>query len=175
MQMQPTEVERMFLQYRPMARHIAGRFARRKDLPFEEMVDEAESGLGFRLAMYGDEYLTSPSCSESSFCYRSIYWMLQQSRRYEHHIPFSTVQEEVKEEWEHKPGWLTTFLRGLGDEARELVNIVIQAPQEIAADVTTATRARGRHAIRNYLRDVMGWPEEKIDRAWAEVRSCLDG
>lgn len=71
-----------------------------------------------------------------------------------------------------KTHWYDNFVRDLSEDARIIITTIFNAPAEIAEDICVAHRGKARHAIRREM-EQRGWPEERVENAWMEIRSCL--
>lgn len=166
-----TENERLLNQYQRMAWKIAHKIHRRfRHYSREELLLEAEDAI--ILAGARGDYDPAKG-AESTWMYNSIYW---------HMMDYVKAGRKVREvcETDHgsipdrpsRTSRLGNILRDLGAEARELIDTIIMAPADIAEDVSTATKSRGREAVRNYLME-HGWSSQKLNRAWAEAREAV--
>lgn len=164
------EQARVFEDHKPMVKAIARRLSDSPDT-FDELVCIGEGELALAICgFYGAERLTT-GCSLRSGLYRAIRWgMLDYLRKRQLTVDVAEVDRQG-----HKSriSWLTRLLADLTEEAKIVVHLILNAPAEIAEEVSVMTRARGRDAVRQYLCQEMGWPTDKVDIVWAEIRACL--
>ncbi len=178
--------EELFPKYKPMATALAKAFSKKYRVPFGDLLDEAQGALGLACCTWGrwrtDKSFPHPGCKLTTWMYHSIYWRLlthcTRERPRNSMVPLSVVTGEDTEVREHpnllsRRTWRDRVLRDLSEDARDLVYIIICAPSEIAEDVATATCARGRAAVREYVLRWWGWPLHKLNSVWDEVRNAL--
>ena len=87
---------------------------------------------------------------------------------------FRAVQDEQKGD---DPEQITAFLRSLmmlSDEAKKVVNLVLDLPDELVEFVRTKERDRdlSKNDIREYLR-FYGWSYPSISRVFAEIKNFV--
>jgi hypothetical protein len=159
-----TEGERRYEQYHRMAWKLAHKIHRRfRHYSREELLTEAESAI-----ILAKGYDPNKG-AESTWMHNTIYW---------HLLDYVKAGRQVRMVCETdygetpnlpaRPNRLMNILQDLGQEARELIEVIITAPADIADDVSTATKGRGRIAVREYLLK-QGWSPQKLNRAWAEA------
>ena len=162
----------MFQQYKPMAYKLGAQFAKRFGKSTNEMQDEALSILGDNIADWQNHFDPSRA-SRTTWIYRRLYWhLLNYCTR--NGRPMASIEAATEKGFdvEARPDLITTLAQNLGEEAMELVRLIIESPHEIAEDLSATTCRRARGAVRKYLLN-RGWPETCIHRVWQEVRECL--
>lgn len=168
------QVAEKFEKYRRMACSIAIGIAAKHNLSPDELVDEALSILGLALT---DHWVCYADAGESTWVYKNVYWpLLTYATRTRHKsIPFSSFETDDETfDAPSKPTPIQNLIRHLGDEAKVMVDVIVNAPIEIAEDVTSISRRRARKAIVNYLASTEGWHGFQIRAAWDEVKAALE-
>lgn len=189
--------EAEFLLYRDLARSLAGKFSRQYHKAYVDLVEVAEYALC--LELFGRRgFDKKAGTKKSTWLYTVIYFHLTQvctrglhpCPRYEGsmqvHIrewvpetPFSclSTDDQSSIDPEEKSNMVTELLSELSAEARALVQIVLQAPGDLANVITSRDSQRAlrmtREAIRVHLIDEFDWTTEMVDRAWAEVEHAM--
>lgn len=163
--------QKMFESYRRVAGNTALRFARKYGFPVAELEDEAMSIVGLVLAEWEGSGVEvrkpyfwlyhNLEWSLSTYCLKRM--KARQRARGSDKLDKSTA----------RTGWLEGLMRDLGEDARALVETILQAPTEIAADLAPRTRRRGRAAIHRYMEEKQGWSPTRIATAWQEVEVAL--
>jgi len=170
----PARQAQKFHKYIGLARHIAVRLAHKHGLPLDDVVAEAESLLAVLLC---DKWVCDTGrSSESHWIYQKLYWAILDycTRKRPRYFTFSEVStDEYPFDAASNPSILTRLRRELGDDAKEIVRIILNAPIEIADDVRASCPARARKAIQRHVRAVWGWRPHRIDKAWREVAACI--
>lgn len=84
-------------------------------------------------------------------------------------VPMETLTEKQQQQW------LVDFLDSLTEEARMVVQLVLDPPRDIIhclIEKGDATPARWRSAIKEFLSD-MGWTREQVTKTFSEIRKAL--
>lgn len=174
--------EKLFKRYEKVVCAAARGVAHSTGKSHQEMAEEAISRLGEVSMNWPAFYDPTQGASGTTWLTIKIRSYLRdfcrkQLRRREVEIPDSN-NFEINEHW------LPRMWRELGDEARVLLQIVLDAPPDIANTFRGIQNdpIRARMALMDHLRTsvpspanptVMGWSDAEIDRAWSEVQSCL--
>jgi hypothetical protein len=188
--MTDTEKVKIYNQYLPMVYRMAGRFSRVYGMPFQDMVDEGQSILG-RLAATWDsgKFPFDPAkANATSWVYRNLFWDLTTlcSRACKNRaIPFSSLEREDRPiDLPSKSSWMDNLLREVGEDAKILLQTILDAPAEITEDVfgvlrgkdSTPYRSRRVDKAWDVLQSYLvscGWEPNRIDAAWHEVEVSL--
>ena len=195
------ELADRFRRYLPLAMKIAHKAHRNFNIPLQDAIGMCESNLAWIVSVwYSDNrsWAYTPKekggCSEMTWIWRGLNQaMLDYVRRDLARHPAKRFSELNKDE-ESKVNlpdthrhWLDTFLRDLGDDAREVVQIIVNAPAEILSELYNMPRrvdkveqisgrkcgsGRAAKAVQAYLGQ-QGWDEGRIGKAWAEVGEAL--
>lgn len=165
-------------QYTPLAYRHAAKFAATYKIPFNDVADEAISGLGL-IAMAWNES-GDPSCSpdgRTTWVYQKLYWHLLTfcTRKQPRERCFTSVtkDEDVQIDAPAKTGWFEGLLHTLGDDARDIVEIIVNAPAELAEEIRPRKPAKTAKAIQNYVERYFDWEPTRVMNAWAEVEAAL--
>jgi len=176
----------------PLAADIAWKFTRRFGWSFYDMQMESES----LLALICSGWDQPVSCFEyepgrtggrspTAWIYFHLYTEMMTicTRRTKRHATeFSVLtgsDEDAKLHLADKgPGWLARLMSDLSDDARELVQVFISAPDEIANILKESRKVgkRRRKVLVEYLDQLTAlpdWDEQRLTRAWQEVAACL--
>ncbi len=178
--MAPEERLALYLKYKGMIHPLAERFDPFHTQIYWDLVQAAESYLLEQVTRWGTtnedagRYDKKRGAKESTWVYRLLYWtMLDHSRKA---CRVRSREESLTREElliPQKPNWLTALLMDLGDEAKVLVQLVINGPAELVENFHPRRAGIARTALREYLRRKLGWSDTQVELAWAEVQDCL--
>lgn len=160
----------LFHQYRGLVYKIAFKISQKYNRPYHEMVEEGLGALTWELWGRSDHY-DPEKAGRSHWYYQSIYW---------HLVCYCDKLKKVGSMWnidecEHPPyksSWVESLLQELGEEGKELVRIICEAPGELASEIAPRAPVRSRAAVRRYLSSE-NWGEQKIERVWHEVECAI--
>lgn len=171
--------EALYHKYLPLARHLANRFARRYGRRAEELAEEAEDKLTMLVATWDDHYLPKLS-SPCSYIYSRVYYHLLTCcvRPGRAPTPMSHVETTTGRavDAQAHPGRaqrLRSLLGELTDDARLVVEVVLNTPSALAEDLKLSSVRRAQEALRDYLVDYHNWDERRLQKAWSEVAVTL--
>ncbi len=176
--MNPKEMERMFTRYKPVARHLAKKYAARTGKPYYDLIDEAEGLLAEIIADWDGRFHYDPAKSkEVSYLYqilnRKLFDLCFRQGCRTKTKNFSVLEPNAGLfEVPARKNKVQEILSMLGEDARILVTTILMAPGDLARDVDLVHLKWGRVAIRSYFVGLQ-WTPERIDHAWAEVQECL--
>lgn len=180
--MKKAKRDRLFYKYEKMGYKVAKRFSDRFGVPYQPLADESLFILVRYVAEEWDFDFKNHKGSESTWMYQVFYWQLmnvilgksKDFKTNKNEVPFSTLAPDGRiKEPPAREDWLGKLFAEISEEARALVNTVIDAPAEIADVMVPRTCGRAREAVRQYLIDEKDWSNHRLDKAWAEVQSCL--
>lgn len=157
-------------QLQGLPKHIAMKMHLKYGLPLDELIEEARSLLGYHIAR--DRYNSSRGKPMTWF-YTILSFQLRDycTRKRDRMIHFSTEDTEFEPAGKKSP--VQNLLMELGAEAKELVTLILHAPEEIVDDMTFATKGRARKSLQQYLTSTRGWSRPKLETVWAEVEAAL--
>lgn len=72
-----------------------------------------------------------------------------------------------------KTGWLEGILHEVGEEAKAVLNIILDIPDELTSLVSTKRPKSSYKEIQDYLVDVKDWPMEQVRSAFKEIHNAL--
>ena len=164
-------VAEKYMKYEYMACRIAIGLAGRHGVPVAELCDEARSILGLALA---NNWTHDPRMSgEQTWVYQNVYWPLLTYCTRGRPRMSSTEDIPAAAEPAAPPARLANLLRDLSDEARALVECIINAPGDLIEDITRANRRRAKAVVTEHLARAHGLFPFEIDAAWREVEAAL--
>ncbi len=182
--MTQTEMAGIFQRNEHLVKTIATKFAHRYRLPYYEMEEEAFSALTSKITTSWGTY-NPRSGTEKIWAYSSIYWGLKtyirkKMKRNEKFILFTDIKDWIEptapqitnpnEKWIDK---VFKIFFEVSEEARTLVDIIINTPKEIFEETYSGKMFIARTAIKRYLENVLLWNRKKITKTWKEVQNCL--
>jgi hypothetical protein len=167
------QVADLFKRHLPLARFLAARFAKTFNAPLQELIDEAEGILALVCCQWDEDY-DPKRAAPSTWVYRNIYHgLLNLKTRKRHTQSLSTADgQDLLRQMPAKQNWLERLIRDLGEDARAIVQTLLDAPREIAEDLSPRRPKRAAAALRQFL-VAHGWGDDKINNAWQEVSQCL--
>jgi len=159
----------LFQRYHKLVYKIAKNISEKYNRPYHEMVAEGLGALTWEI--WGrDGHFDEKKAGRSHWYYQSIYWHLvcycDKLRK------TTTFDIDHCEHPAFKRSWIEGLLRELGDEGKELVRIICEAPGELAAELAPRAPVRSRAAVRRYLSSE-NWTDHKIERVWHEVECAI--
>jgi len=173
----------LFRRYQRVAMKLAGQFSGKWGRSQSEMVEKAIDALAD--VVVENSYLPSIGTKPVTWFYSKIYWSLHDYCWKKAQSPEVPLRDGFDQEEE--AGWLSVLLKELSEEGKALVNIVCEAPGELAHVLWFLPKKgsvvgpkpmwapkKQRRKLKQYLRDNR-WSEEKIERAWEEVQKCIGG
>ena len=72
-----------------------------------------------------------------------------------------------------KDGWFSSLCQELSEEAKFLATLIVNAPMELAKDITPRRPKKVREALKTYLIDIKDWEEAQFERIWNELDQAL--
>lgn len=172
----------LFNRYRPLAFLLAHKFANRYRIAQGLVEDESLSLLGTVIAQWesGTKAFNPARSCATSWVYRSLTWSLASYCGNEllggHRFAArrKRVGGRALEKLPARTGWFEGIARDLGEDARVLVETIVAAPSEIAADlVPRRWRGRAAGSVKSYMQSKMGWSPARLAAAWNEVELSL--
>ena len=136
---------------------------------FDDLVSEGYLGIMLYVPNYDPE-----KADLSTWVYKSIWGRMKtyctdpKSKR---DIP--TDFSDPIFEAEAEENWLLNFAQDLRDDARTLVQIVIDSPGELAEKIRPRAPGASAKALRYFASSVLGWTPGRINCAWKEIQDCL--
>lgn len=187
----------LFVRYQRMVYSIAKKISVRFNRPYYEVVDEALGHLAGLCGHWLEKYDPKKGAQPQTWIYQCVYWSLWV--HYDRESKAKRVELQEVEEREAPRSWAETVLSEVGDEGRALLTVLFEAPGEVAKVLwsvepqkkvkvegtvvpvevkkprmrTVHARRHGKKAITRYLKKELGWAEERVQRAWAEVEACV--
>jgi hypothetical protein len=170
---------KLFVQYLPMVKKLAWRFAHGNPRHYQELLDLGEHTLGYALTKWAG---SNDRCScggekqinRTSWIYRNLRWGMLSHIRRECKRPTVALPKDGSTKLHSKPtSWIQNLVMELGDDARTVVSLVLMAPAELAEEMEVRTCARARTALRTFLEEKLGWNDNRVETAWEEVAACL--
>lgn len=181
----------LFKQYLPLAYKLAAKFAAAfPRIDAQDIQNEAVS----TLALYTTKWDTNFNPARSGplhYLYFNIYTELQTFclRKQDRAKVFSAFSREGGKndpqpvDWKARAEhWTERLFRNLGEDAKVVVQTILEAPEEIAQDLTRGAR-RGKQqeaalhraglAVMAYLEGTKGWAPHRVEAAWKEVGQAL--
>jgi len=145
----------------------------------EDLASEAMWGL-----VNGSQTYDMESGAQTTWAYNWVYWRLwyychpKEVHRMTKESLYHTSEESLEEErFESRPRWAHALMKDLGEEGKELIRIILSAPEELIDEYRNvkkeASRLRLVRKVRAYLINELDWSNAKVDRAWQEVVTCL--
>ncbi len=170
---------RLFNSFTPMAMSLAAKFAVRYRKDPHEMRDEASSLLGWIIATW-DEHYDADKAMPSTWIHRRLYWGLldycsRNSRDCRGSRKMASLEPLLEDEqWdaEARETFMTRLHKDIGQEAKELVHLLLEAPREVVRDLTSSSDKRIRRAM-GLIQIQLGWSNEALNKTVWEVRQCL--
>lgn len=166
----------VFVEFTPAARSIAHKVAKQYDWDKEELTDRAMQVLADVAMRTRDEH-DPDVASLFTWVYGQIQWKLVnhcqfQKRRWRRH--HGVVVEHDEEPTASRGGLLERLLLELSEEARALVQIVVEVPDELrrAFHYAQSDTQQARASFLQYLQRA-GVDDDTIDSAWTEVQQAL--
>lgn len=160
--------------YEKLGWKMAKRFSERYGVDIEELMSAIYLELLVRQQTCRDEH------DANKWAFQTIYYACldhchKESKFHQRFSPITqeTDGEEVMDTRPQPRDWKADLLRELSEEGRCLVQVVIEAPEEIADELTVSTRGRARRAVQRYLIDELDWNAKQVQQVWAEVQACL--
>lgn len=164
--------ERVFARYEKIACTAARAVARKCNRTHQEMAEEAISHLGEMAADWGNRRVFDPNrgAKPVTWIYSKIYYHLlnmcfHKHRKREVGLPANPVLEA-------RVSWVERVTREMSDEAKALVCIVVEAPEQLMKEFRREP-IHARLCLLKHLQQEQGWADEKIDAVWTEVQECL--
>jgi DNA-directed RNA polymerase specialized sigma24 family protein len=155
-----------------MLERMAARYVYLYGYDFEEVMQEA--CVGFLLAHV--DYNWKKQASFRSWVYTKVSKrLLDYHRKQTKARQLKGKEQEVYDPW--NPFWLFEFLDGLGEDAKTVVQIVLESPQELRY----AIKSKGKYNpkprdIRSAINDVLadiGWTAQRVRDTFTEIRRNL--
>lgn len=154
----------------------AMQLSRRYHIDFEEL--HAEGIWGAWSQLHNWDPKRGCLCT---WIYRTSYhtilnYCLAQKKREQREIPLQTSSPACEDDIfdiQARTSWINSLLLELGEEARMLVSVALEAPEELAEVLRARAPMSSANALREYMIDALDWDEEKVDRTWREVQACL--
>jgi len=187
--------EELFQTYRHVAKQVAMYHSRRFHRPIEETLDHAEfamallvcnergydpargpmeAWLRFKITMHlKDVYTrgTHPHCGnvrEAAYSPERVDTDL---------LEMADGTTELIPPLRRKPntGWITRLLAEVSEEASALLEIILDAPQDLMTELCSphCPQPRRKQNLIEYLINVLDWSEARVTKAVAEVEGCL--
>lgn len=72
-----------------------------------------------------------------------------------------------------KTGWLERVLHEVGEEAKAVLQIIIDMPDDLTSLVTTRRPKSSRQNLKDYLVDVKDWPKDRVEKVFEEIHNAL--
>ncbi|RLF30309.1 MAG: hypothetical protein DRN14_00200 [Thermoplasmata archaeon] len=168
-------MESVWEQYKEMIYNIAWKMAKQHNEDFDELVSEGINGVM--------KYLPRYDSAKSSLCtwvYRSAWdemksYCINPKRKRHVATDFSdlTDDNDLAHQLPSTSSWIGDIMQEIGDEARALVKVVCEAPDELRKEIIRGKQERRAEALKAYMIDVLDWHPEKVNTVWREVSACL--
>lgn len=159
------DVEKMIYK---ISHSMSGRY----HIPFEDVVAQA------RLIFMKEYRNFDPSKARfTTHLYRGLVWQLTDWLQVEYfHRDHHELNEELAGMEDHPRSAVHDIEMLISEEARIIVNLVVQTPEHLHAMVRW-NKAEGskkiQSTIREYLRDELGWESCDVSRCFDEIRTAL--
>lgn len=162
----------LITQFEEMIYKMAWNFSRR----FQEDLDELVALGYFGIACFAKEYDPKKSCL-STHIYRIAWHRMSNHCRNKDRVHHTLIDFQDEERPFDVPAkaefWLTRLCSEISDEAKALIQIVLEAPEELGDTLRTSAPLTSAKALRAYMIDALDWTPEKVDTVWREVELCL--
>lgn len=163
--------DRVWAQYEPMIRKIAGRMAKRyPNIPYDDLVAEGIWGAWSQMGDYD-----STRCCLCTWVYRTAYHKMLDLCLHRVKRSRSVTLYGDKEEITApaKTSFVEKLRAELSEEGRLLLDVVLQAPEELHDALTVRRKVTGRRKLVNYMIDVHDWKPAQVERVFEEIRTAL--
>lgn len=170
----PNEV---WTKYEKMIKKIAHRLSKKYEKPYDEVLSEGILEVFSKLKNWNPKRATL-----CTFIYLEAQGaMLTYCIKPYKEVPIGVYLVDEDENKNHpflrkkyNPNtWIKKLIAELSEEARVLVNTIIESPEELYHAVKPSRPVRSKTALKNYLIDVMDWDSHKFERIFTEVAKCL--
>lgn len=182
----PAHAEEMYKKHKPLAELLGCKYARIYGHGVQDYRGYAISLLGLVIAEWDSEdhpaaAYNESKCSPTSWIYRRLSWGLSDhGRRHDRRQrSFSDMCRQEEGVWSpfdtvaKGPGWGERLLQVLGDDAKDVVRIILSAPAELADDISRMRPPNAGRAVRAHF-FTQGWAVSRIAAAWREVEEALN-
>lgn len=165
--------ERLFVKYEKLALSAARAIAAKYGRSYSELADESLSILA-RLVVEKWDSFDPSKASACTWIYQKVYFNLAN-----HCVAlskhFNREGTPIDAEPPHRGRTrLEALFAEIGEEGRALLNIIVNAPGDLAYSLSPNAPVRSVNAIRRHLRDE-GWDDETTERAWTQLEVSLVG
>lgn len=170
----------LYNRHRPAVLSLAHKMSTSRQ-EFDDLVEEGEYYLAVTASTFPGKW-TPNICSERTWFYRGIRWRMMDVLRDKMKRPApESIQDNVCTDKPPHP-WLHRLLNQLGDEAAQVVELVVCGPVELTEDIGDVISGSGPRvgrenravrALKNYLQKRMGWTDDQVCLAIAEVAKAI--
>lgn len=172
--------EEIWNEYGKMIMQIAHKFKKNYNHTFDELVSEGITHVLEKLHKWNPSkgalstYIrTTAYYAMLELCYHDTRMKLKNQLQ----IPTDIHNDKKTRgylEKEYKPNnWFQNLLSELSEEAKTLVKIVIEAPEELYEVIGITRPVRSKQALKRYMIDVHDWTTREVKETFKEVKSCL--
>lgn len=173
-----TNWDDVWAKYEKMIKKIAyNMHLRYPRFSFEELLAEGIWGAWSHLQPWHSQQWDPSRSKLSTWIYRTAYHrMKNMCMKRQVEFPCSSCSEEEVDrmaEAEQPFSFIEELKKDLSQEASHLVRIILEAPEELAEVVAPRRPKKSEAAVKAYLIDVLDWTRHEVERAWEEVRVCL--
>lgn len=167
----------LFIKYQPLCRKLALKHSRSCGRSFDELLNEAQSGLALLLCRKLKNFDPKKS-KELTWIYSNVNWHLYDYRKREgramregrmaRDLDFDLMEDR-------RNRFLDSALVDMGSDARALVKTFCNPPASISGQVKAKSPEAAKRAVRSFLIHNEGWTGARLNRAWEEVGSYFQG
>jgi len=156
--------ESLYRDHLGIARCLARRFARAYGRSYSDLLEVAEHSLVVTLC---ENRYDPGRCRLSTYLWGRIQSALwSEIKRTKREIPDSDLDR-----LESRDSWLDSLWSEISEEARALVGILLETPEEIAEEFSPRAPVRVRRMAKQYAINHWGWSAGDANQIWEEVRS----
>lgn len=164
--------EEVIKKYQKMVYKIAHSLSRQHGEDFDELVSEGYFAIIKAYPQYNPK-----KAKLSTWLYTCIWNAMKTyciNPKVHRHVPVDFEDPESGfSELPCKESWLSRVFREIGEEARAMIEIALEAPEELADEIRTSAPVSSGKALRAYMIDVMDWTPKKVEKIWREIQTCL--
>lgn len=136
---------------------------------FDELLSEAYWGIMVQAPRYDPK-----RSSLTSWVFRASYFTAKTyciNPKTHRNIP-TEVEDPVFDRAEPE-SWLTSFLRGLGEDAEFLITAILEAPGELGNVIRNSPPRESRRTLKKHMKKTWGWTLPRWESAWNEIKANL--
>lgn len=176
-----------FTLYQPLIEKSARIYASKFHTPIENARSNAQFGMAMIL-LKPTEYDPTKGTLEKWISVQLNYYMkevylrgnhvgspsIKESNHYSNEI--TNCELDTSDCRRIQTGWLNSIMHEFSDEALAVIDIICEAPTELANTISAKprrTQVNKQHNLMAYLIDTVDWPLHKVEAAFKELKQCL--